>query len=470
MQSTLLHLRIDRKDCKVANTLIQMRTRLLFLSSLLCLVVSFFSSCERENFDSHEIRLSSDEVFVGYNGGKRTITVKGDGKIISVTSKEDWIEATHTVNSITLRILPNDQEDQRSGVVTVNSGYGLRSLKIIQMSRYASEPDDDDPGNNDNDPGSGSNPGGGADNPPVNKLAAPTNVKAVQKDNTIVVTWNSVEGATRYEVVHAIGAHQTYLSAGYFTGLQYTDDAITSESNFYKVRAIGATLNDYSDFSEPAYCLFKDKGSSETPTKPSIPTGLRAVQKGETIEVSWNPVPDVYYYRLWYTTPIGGKDYTNVYAPETTAIFDRNMQNGRYTFWIQATNSNYDFSPESDTVTCNFSTSSGGGGGGGNSGNDTPKKLETPTNLEAWSGDSFVQISFDEVPLGYQYELYRSSSAASGYVKIPASGGSTANHRYVLTDQNPKSGTQYYKVKAIALSSLGIVPSNLSEYVKVTRQ
>lgn len=207
-------------------------------------------------------------------------------------------------------------------------------------------------------------------------------------------------------------------------------------------------------------------GDSGDTQKPSVPTGLSAVQSGETIVVSWNAVSNAYYYRLWYSTPSGQEDFTNVYAPSTSAVFDRNMKDGTYRFWIQALNSNYDESAKSSKVSCTFKSN----GGGNTGGDDKPSKLDTPKNLEAYSGGSFVQISFDEVSLAYQYELYRSTSATSGYTKISASGGSTSGNRYVLTDSNPKSGTTYYKVKAKALSYLGIADSDFSAYVKVTRQ
>lgn len=138
------------------------------------------------------------------------------------------------------------------------------------------------------------------------------------------------------------------------------------------------------------------------------------------------------------------------------------MVNGRYTFWVVAVNDNYDSSDPSEKVYCNFQSGSGGGG-------TSTTKLDTPTNLKAYSDIYYVQISFDEVTLANEYELYRSKYSGGPYTKIQASGGSTAGGRYVLTDSNPVSGTSYYKVKAIPLSYLGIEESDMSDYVSVTR-
>ena len=300
----------------------------------------------------------------------------------------------------------------------------------------------------------GNTPGGGD----YNKIKAPTNVRAVQNGKTIVVTWDAVDGASKYEVFHASSANGSYSSCGYYTNNRYTDEVVLITNNYYKIKAIGSTTSEFSDY---AYCKYSDNGGSQ---KPAVQTGLSAVQSGGTIIVSWNPVPNTYYYRLWYSTPSGQEDFTNVYSPSTTAVFDRNMKDGTYQFWIQALNSNYEASDKSRKVSCSYKSNSGGGGGGNN-----PSKLETPKNIEAYSSTYYVQVSVDEVPLAYEYELYRSRSATSGYTRISASGGSTAGKRYVLTDSSPISGTTYYKVKAKALSYLGIADSDFSSYVKVVR-
>lgn len=296
-------------------------------------------------------------------------------------------------------------------------------------------------------------------------LSAPTGVSARQDGSSVKVSWNSVTAATSYNVYRSGSASGTFSKVGSVSNTSYTDNNPLKGYNYYKVTSVkGSTESDKSAATSVNYSSGNGGG---TTTKPSVPTGLRAVQQNQSIVVSWNSVQDVYYYRLWYQRPNDShEDFTNVYSPSTSAEFDRNMKDGTWTFWIQAVNSDYEASEKSSKVTCTFKGNNGSSGG-----DETPSKLATPTNLEAYgnSYDSYVQISFDEVELAYEYELYRSSSATSGYTKIPASGGSISGKRYMLTDSNPKSGTSYYKVKAKALSYLGIADSDLSNYVKVTR-
>ena len=307
-------------------------------------------------------------------------------------------------------------------------------------------------------------------------LQPPSNVRAVQEGSSVTVSWSSVQGAAGYNVYRVKDVASTSSAQRIERGVLATsvaDKPSSSGTYYYYVRTMDSN-GDLSDYSAAARCSFTSGGSGDKEEEeggdgqdeegsiPSTPTGLRAVQEGETIVVSWNAVENAYCYRLHYRTPMEIETFTNVYAPSTSAVFDRNLKEGTYTFWVQALNADYEASGNSGKVSCTFRSGSGGGG------DETPRKLETPSNLEAYSGGSFVQISFDEVPLAYQYELYRSTSASSGYRKITASGG-TSGGKYILTDQNPLSGTSYYKVKAIALSYLGIEDSDLSSYVRVNR-
>ncbi len=315
---------------------------------------------------------------------------------------------------------------------------------------------DENNGGSDNDD-NGNNDGGGI----ITQLSAPTGITASLSGNSIVIKWNSVPGATRYKVYRSRMYSGTFSLLSTVTSTTVTDNNPIDGYNYYKVKAVNSSNE--SDYSSLTYCEYEAKQAA-----PSTPTGLRAVQDGNTIVISWNAVSNAYYYRLWYNDPLGVESFTNVYAPNTSCVFDRNLHNGTYTFWIQALNSDYEASGSSSKKTCYYSAQNNG-----NDDNDEPtiSKLSAPTNVEAYgtSYDSYVQISFDAVSLAYEYHLYRSTSPTYGYTKITASGGSTSGGRYVLTDQNPKKGTTYYKVKAVASSWSNIDDSDFSSYVKVSR-
>lgn len=391
-----------------------------YLSWVLCLISSvLLFSCDSKDDEPQDstIKLSIYDISVPSSGGIYTVTLESAGYISSAHSSVDWISLGFKGNAITIEAIPNTQSKERSGYIEVRNNKGESA--IVDVVQY------------------GKNSTGNNDNIGDGRLNAPTNIKAVQNGNSIVVTWDAVKGASRYEVFHSGSADGNYKSYGYWTNNKFVDEVVIITDNYYKIKAIGSTE---SELSEYAYCRFSSNSGSGNSSKPSVPTGLKAIQRGNSIVVSWNAVDNAYYYRLWYSNPSGDENFTNVYSPSTSAVFDRNMKDGTYKFWIQTLNSKYEESDKSTKVSCSFKSN------GSNTGGDGPSKLQTPQNVEAYSGGSFVQISFDEVSLAYQYELYRSSSATSGYAKISASGGSTSGNRYILTDSNPKNGTSYYKV------------------------
>ncbi len=140
---------------------------------------------------------------------------------------------------------------------------------------------------------------------------------------------------------------------------------------------------------------------------------------------------------------------------------------GTWTIWLEAVGSDYEFSEPSSKVTFRI-TSSGSGGGG----SDTPKQLDTPAGLklESRASDPYVQLSCNAVPLGYEYQLYRSKVRIQA---IPVS-----RHLSELTPLARLStlpirihyqAHRITKSKVSALSYLNIKDSDFSDYVRVSR-
>lgn len=342
---------------------------------------------------------------------------------------------------IKVTIDPNYGEQRTATVVFYLKGFGEQcELRIVQDKNPA-----------------GSGGGGGSGS---TQIGAPTNLRASASGNTISLSWNSVSGASYYYVYSSTSSNGSWTYLGYTEGTSWTYTAESAGTYYFVVAAAKADGSE-GPYSNTASCTASGSGGT-TPTKPSTPTGVKAVISGETIVVSWNASSGAKYYQVYYDRPYpyNGAVFENSY--QTSMTFYPKTIYGVWTFWIVAVSSDYQTSDASSKVTVNYTSGGSGGGGGGQS------QLNAPQNLEAYSGYSFVQISFDPVSAAYDYYLYRSTSPNSGYSKITASGGSSGS-RYVLTDQNPKNGTTYYKVKAIALPSTGIKDSDYSSYVKVTR-
>lgn len=351
----------------------------------------------------------------------------------------DWISLNHTFGlggssyNIKVNVEPNFGERRTATVVFYLKGYGEQcELRIVQ---------------------SGGNGGS-------TEISAPSNLRASANGNTISLSWNSVSEASRYCVYYSTSSNGSWTYLGYTEGTAYTTTAETAGTYYFVVSAVKADGSE-GPYSNAASCTVSSSSGGGT-SKPSTPTGVKAVLNGDNIIVSWNASNDAKYYQVYYDrpSPYNGATFENCY--KTSMTFYPKTIYGVWTFWVVAVSSDYQLSDASSKVTLNYTSGGSGSGGGGQS------QLNAPQNIEAYSGYSFVQISFAPVPGAYDYYLYRSTSPNSGYSKITASGGSSGS-RYVLTDQNPKNGTTYYKVKAIALPSTGIKDSEYSSYVKVVR-
>lgn len=403
-------------------------------------------ACSKEDNDYDYLHFNSSTIQMSSDGGNVNRSIESNVEwMISTDDNYNWLQISPMEGfgngTIQFFASPNPSTLNRYAYINILSSLGSKSLCIAQR------------GSNGNTGDENNNPGGGN----ASSLSAPTGVSAQVSGSSVSISWNAVTGATKYNVYRNSTSTGSFSLITTVSGITATDSNPLSGYNYYKVTA--ANGNTESDYSSTA--------SVSVSKKPATPTGLRAVQNGNAINVSWNTASGAEYYRLYYKrpAPYDIETFENIYS--TSASMEWNtMVAGTYTFWVVAVGSDYTASDASSKVTCNFTANGGGGNTGGGS---SQSKLDTPKNLEAYSGGSFVQISFDEVSLAYEYELYRSTSATSGYTKISASGGSTSGKRYVLTDSNPKSGTTYYKVKAKALSYLGIADSDFSAYVKVTR-
>lgn len=321
----------------------------------------------------------------------------------------DWISLNHTFGlggssyNIKVNVEPNFGERRTATVVFYLKGYGEQcELRIVQ---------------------SGGNGGS-------TEISAPSNLRASANGNTISLSWNSVSEASRYYVYYSTSSNGSWTYLGYTEGTAYTTTAETAGTYYFVVSAVKADGSE-GPYSNAASCTVSSSSGGGT-SKPSTPTGVKAVLNGDNIIVSWNASNDAKYYQVYYDrpSPYNGATFENCY--KTSMTFYPKTIYGVWTFWVVAVSSDYQLSNASSKVTLNYTSGGSGSGGGGQS------QLNAPQNIEAYSGYSFVQISFAPVPGAYDYYLYRSTSPNSGYSKITASGGSSGS-RYVLTDQNPKT-------------------------------
>lgn len=111
-------------------------------------------------------------------------------------------------------------------------------------------------------------------------LSAPTGVTAVQVEEGIKVSWNSVKEAVEYELYvtcnnSKVDGYRVYDCSTVFK--PKTDGEYS-----FQVRA--CNYDESSDWSYKVSCDYTDPNVLRTPT------GLTAIQVKDSIRVSWNPV------------------------------------------------------------------------------------------------------------------------------------------------------------------------------------
>lgn len=384
--------------------------------------------------------------------------------------------STYTINNGKLRIIDNWGDEYVYEIRSVTSSqlvlYDIEYGEEEYYTRYYGELPNTGNNNNGNNNNSGNNSGSYDDEPTT--INPPTNVQAYVNNGEVTITWQSVSGASAYSVWRSSSANGSYSKLVFgVSGTSHTDSYPNVGYNYYKVKALGGGDIE-SNFSSYTSVYVEKKEETPIVQKPDAPTGVTVSNVGNNyypdVVIRWNEVSGADKYYVYRSSSANGS-YSKIATVQWNVYTDDAAPTNKASYYkVKAVNSAGE-SPYSSYAKYTPAANSGGSGGNedDNGSSGTKTKLDAPTNLDYASDLYYVQISFDEVPLAYQYELYRSNSAYSGYTKITASGGSISGGRYVLTDSNPKSGTTYYKVKAKALSYLGIQDSDYSSYIKVTR-
>lgn len=438
----------------------QMGKLLKYLMLILVSTISItFSSCGGDDKDEPE----ATPYFAGQTTANQFSELGGtiDCSIINcnpqttqVHSTVSWMTAEIRNGLCSIKIEKNNTSTVREGVIELLM-YGYLLVDRFYVTQKA--------GNN-------ISGGGGSESGEQGEFGAPSGLTLSKNGYAVTLSWNKVPKADKYWIYYS---NPVAYNSGYFvtmyntTSTTYTMDCKMAGNWAFKVQAQEGS--NYSDYSNTVTTNITENdingGGGSTSQKPSKPTGLKATVNGNQVQVSWNASTNASYYRLYYIkpAPYNVESFDNVYS---TSITMNCTITGTWTIWVVAAGANGESSEASSKVTFNITSSSGGGS------STTTTKLDTPTGLKVNStaSDSYVQLQCNAVSLGYDYQLYRSTSPNSGYTKITASVGSNTSGSIIyFTDQSPKKGTTYYKVKVAALPSLGIKDSDFSDYVKVDR-
>jgi fibronectin type 3 domain-containing protein len=386
------------------------------------------------------------------------IPLKKTGELLptkSLTSRGKFFKPTGNMKRFTTLMQPaatgqwSPETISKNGASpksqTSRRNFKLRALSTLMLSALAFVSCKEDDNNN------------------ASFLAAPTNVKASQQGQCVVLSWNSVPSATYYEVYRSstISPNSAYESIVYAEEAGAEDWGPLTGDNYYKIRAVkeSGSSEIKSDFSSAAYYRYLsntsggggsdssgngnggsggDGGGSGGVTTPSAPTGVTATAiSSSSISVSWNAVSGATSYEVYYeigassTKNFAGTTYSTSYT-HTGLTASTN-----YYYYIKAANS-AGKSGYSSHAYATTSSSSGGGGGGAT----TPS---APIGVTASAvSSSSINVSWNSVSGATSYKVYYEIGSSSTK-NLAGTAYSTSYTHTGLT----ASTTYYYYIKAV---------------------
>ena len=172
-------------------------------------------------------------------------------------------------------------------------------------------------------------------------LSTPTGVNASVDGSSILVSWQSVSGASSYNIYRSSSANGSYSLIGTASTTSYRDSSPISGNNYYKVSAVNNKGE--SQQSSYAVCNYTDGGgSSTTPNVPNAPTDVTVSNEGNnylpSIRISWSSVSNATSYNIYRSSSANGA-YSQIGSTSDTYTYDYNPMSGNNYYKVKAVNS-----------------------------------------------------------------------------------------------------------------------------------
>lgn len=248
-------------------------------------------------------------------------------------------------------------------------------------------------------------------------LAVPGNVRASAETNAVTISWNSVSGATSYDVLFDNVVTNVTGTSKRYTGLT------ANSRHSYAVRA--KSQNVTGSYSTTQYVT-----TLQAPVQyPTTPTGIKKSADGTTATISWNSVSNATGYELLFNG--------TTYSLTTTSKTVTGLLAGRsYSFQVRAKNaSGYSAYSSSMTVTMAPNAPTGI--------TATPTSGGATIRWNSVSGAAGYTLDFDD-------RTYEVGSGQTSYTVTGKLGGT--NYRYRVRSKSvdgPGVYSSYYWVKTL---------------------
>ncbi len=267
--------------------------------------------------------------------------------------------------------------------------------------------------------------------------AAPSGVTAVAGDGQVIISWNTVGGATSYNLYMASQTGVTKSNYSTLTdGMKqiavttpYTHIGLTNDKTYYfvvtAVNSSGESAESTQVFATPSV------------TPPSAPAGVTATAANGRVTLTWNSVTGATSYNLYMASQSGvtktnyasltdGAKLTGVTSPYAKT----GLTNGKtYYFVIVAVNAGGESTESTQASATPYAPPNAPIG-------LTATAKSTPQATLSWTAATQGTYAISS------YNVYRSATSGSGYAKI----NTTAVTATTYTDTTVSNNTTYYYV------------------------
>jgi hypothetical protein len=257
----------------------------------------------------------------------------------------------------------------------------------------------------------------------------PTGLTATAGDRQVSISWNSVSGATSYNIYWSTASGVTISTGTKIPSISNTSYSHTGLANGTTYYYVVTAVNSYgeSGISSPA---------PATPGAPPVPpTGLLASPGNGQVTVSWNSVSGSTSYNIYWSYASGvTKTNGTKISLTTNSYIHMGLTNGTTYYYVVTAVNNYGESAESSPVSASPGIPPQG----------------PPTGVTATAGDTQVTISWSSATGATSYNIYWNTTGWP----TKTTGTKISNVGSPFVHLGLTNGTAYYYV-VTAVNSFG---------------
>ena len=257
----------------------------------------------------------------------------------------------------------------------------------------------------------------------VVSLETPSAPTVSPSGNGMLIQWNSISGATGYEVWRSTKRSGPFTGISWSGTTSYTDsDLPVGTPYYYIIRAVEDSTGNvfYGGFSSTGSAI---AGGLGTPSAPNV------TPYGNRLRVQWNAVVGATGYEVWRSTSPSGP-FSGISWSGTTSYIDSGLSADKtYYYRIRTVNDS-----TGDVFYSGFSSN----------GSAVAFGLGTPSAPSVSPYGNKLRVQWNAVTGATGYEIWRSTSPTGSFSGISWSGTTS------YTDSGLSAGkTYYYRIRAV---------------------